>query len=131
MTTTEADKPTRNGKSSGVAEGFAEGIAGSIEGLTTIARDQAEGSFKQGERVGLVLRDQSVGSIKAMEDIGLSLLSSVAEITAPWTPKFPSIVPIGNLDTLVKAGFDITQQLLSTERNLAETTVAMVVQRVD
>ncbi|MGP0029059.1 MAG: hypothetical protein ACLPVF_00970 [Acidimicrobiales bacterium] len=131
MTTTEADRPTKNGRGNGVAEGLAEGIVGSVEGLTTIARDQAEVSFKQGEKVGLVLRDQSILSIKAAEDFGLSVLSTYAEITAPFTPKLPTIVPVGNLDTLVKAGFDITQQLLTTERKLAETAVALVIRRID
>ena len=131
VTTTEPERPTKNGRSNGVAEGFAEGMVGSVEGITTIARDQAEGAFKQGEKVGLVLRDQSIVSIKAAEDIGLSLLSAFAEISAPLTPKVPSIVPMGNFDTLVKAGFDITQQLLTTERKLAETTVAILIRRAD
>jgi hypothetical protein len=127
MTTTEAEKPTNNGKSNGVAEGFAEGIAGSVEGLTAFARDQAQGTFDQGTKMGMVLRDQSILSIKAVEDIGLSLLATLSEITAPFTPKWPSMVPVGNLDLLVKAGFDISLQVLKTERKLAESAVAMVV----
>jgi hypothetical protein len=126
VTTTEAERPTRNGKTNGVAEGFAEGIAGSVEGLTTIARDQAQESFKQGEKIGLVLRDQAILSIRSAEDVGLSLLSTLAEITGPFSPKLPSIVPTASLNTLVKAGFDVTQQLLTTERRLAEATVALV-----
>jgi hypothetical protein len=126
VTTTEAERPTRNGKQHGVAEGIAEGLSESLEGLTHIARDQAEESFKRGDKVSEVLRDQAIVSIKAVEDIGLDLLSTWAEFAATFTPKLPSIVPVGNLDTLVKAGFDVTQQILAAERKLAEATVAAV-----
>jgi hypothetical protein len=126
VTTTEAERPSRNGKRHGVAEGFAEGLSGSLEGLTLMARDQAEESFRRGEKAGEVLRDQAIVSIKAVEDIGLDLLSSWGEITAALGPKLPSIFPVGSLDTLVKAGFDITQQLLTAERKLAEATLAVV-----
>jgi hypothetical protein len=126
VTSTEAERPTRNGTHKGAAEGFAEGLTDSLEGLTHLARDQAEESFRRGEKVSEVLRDQAVVSIKAVQDIGLDLLSSWSEITAAFAPKLPSIVPVGNLDTLVKAGFDVTQQLLAAERKLAEATVAAV-----
>lgn len=129
-TATEVDKTTKNGKAYGAAEGFAEGIAESFEGLATIAFHQAEDSFKQGEKAGLVFRDQSIVTIKAMESVGLSMLSTLADMTAPFTPKLPSVVPVGNLEAFVKAGFDITQQVLSTERKLAETAVSLVAQRV-
>jgi hypothetical protein len=126
VTTTEAERPTRNGKRHGVVEGFAEGLTGSVEGLTFMARDQAAETFTRGEKASEVLRDQAIVSIKAVEDIGLDLLSSWTEITAALAPKIPSIVPVGNLDTLVKAGFDITEQLLATERKLVEAAVGLV-----
>ncbi len=129
MPTTEAERTVKNGKSYGTAEGLAEGMAESFEGLATIARTQAEESFKQGEKAGLVLKDQSIVSIKAAEAIGLSLLAAVAEITAPMTPKLPSVVPVSNLETLVKAGFDITQQLLNSERTLAEAATRLVIRQ--
>jgi hypothetical protein len=127
--TTEAERTTKNGRANGAAEGIAEGIAESFEGLATIARTQAEDSFKQGEKAGLVLRDQSIVSIKAAEAIGLSLLSAVADITAPLMPRLPSVVPASNLDTWVKAGFDITQQVVSSERRLVEAAVGIVVRQ--
>jgi hypothetical protein len=129
VATTEAERTTKNGKAHGTAEGLVEGIAESFEGLATIARTQAEDSFKQGEMAGLVLKDESIASIKAAETIGLSLLSTMADITAPLTPKLPSVVPVSNLETLVKAGFDITQQLLNTERTLVEAATRMVIRR--
>jgi hypothetical protein len=128
-TTTEAERTVKNGRAQGTAEGLAEGIAETFEGLATIALTQAEESFKQGEKAELVLKDQSIVSIKAAETIGLSVLSAVADITAPLTPKLPSVVPMSNLETLVKAGFDITQQLLSTERALAEAATRIVVRQ--
>lgn len=124
--TTEAER-TINGKANGTAEGLAESFAESFEGLATIARTQAEESLKQGEKAGLVLKDQSIASIKAAESIGLSVLSAVADITAPLTPKLPTLVQVSNLETLVEAGFDITQQLLSTERTLAEAATRIVI----
>jgi hypothetical protein len=127
--TTEVERITKNGKLAGGAEGVAEGIAGGIEGLTSIALHQAEESFKQGEKAELVLRDQSLASIKSAESLGLSLISTISDVTAPFTPNFPSIVPAGNLDTLVKIGFDITQQLLSSERRLAEAVVGLATRR--
>ena len=96
--TTEAERTTKNGKSHGTAEGLVEGIAESFEGLATIARTQAEDSFKQGEMAGLVLKDESIASIKAAEGIVLSVLSAMADITAPFTPKLPSVVPVSNLE---------------------------------
>ncbi len=129
MPTTEAERTIKNGKALGTAEGLAESIAESFEGLATIARTQAEESFKQGEKAGLVLVDQSISSIQAAEAIGLSVLSAMADITAPLTPKLPSVVPASNLQTLVKAGFDITEQLLSTERTLAEAATRMVIRQ--
>jgi hypothetical protein len=127
--TTEAERPTKNGRAHGTAEGLAEGIAESFEGLATIARTQAEESFKQGEKAEVLLKDQSIASIMAAEAIGLSMLTAVADITAPLTPKLPSMVPVSNLETLVKAGFDITQQLLSTERTLIEAATRMVIRQ--
>jgi len=100
-------------------------------GLATIARTQAEESFKQGVKVELVLRDQAIVSIRAAEDIGLAWLSTVADVTVPLTPKLPGIAPVANLDTMVKAGFDVAGQLLSTERKLAEAAVAVVMRQVD
>jgi hypothetical protein len=131
VTTTEAERTSKNGKTDGTAEGLAESIAESFEGLATIARTQAEESFKQGEKAGLVLKDQSIASIKAAESIGLSVLSAVADITAPLTPKLPSVVPLSNLETLVDAGFDITQQLLNAERTLSEAATRMVIRQAD
>jgi hypothetical protein len=128
-TATEVERSSKNGRTNGTAEGLAEGIAETFEGLANIARTQAEESFKQGEKAELVLKDQSIVSIKAAESIGLSLLSAVSDITAPITPRLPSVVPMGNLETLVKAGFDITQQLLSTERALAEAATRMLVRQ--
>lgn len=127
MATTEAERTVKNGKAYGTAEGLAESIAESFEGLATIARTQAEESLKQGENAGLVLKDQSIASIKAAESIGLSVLSAVADIAAPFTPKLPSMIPVSDLGTLVEAGFDITQQLLSTERTLVEAATRIVI----
>ncbi len=127
MPTTEAERTIRNGKADGAAEGLAESIAQSFEGLATIARTQAEESFKQGENAGLVLKEQAIASIKAAEAIALSVLSALADITAPLTPKLPSVLPVSNLETLVQAGFDISEQLLSTERTLAEAATRMVI----
>jgi hypothetical protein len=127
--TTEAERTIRNGKTDGAAEGLAESIAESFEGLATIARTQAEESFKQGENAGLVLKEQAIASIKAAEAIGLSMLSALSDITAPLTPKLPSVVPVSNLETLVGAGFDIYEQLVSTERILAEAAARMVIGR--
>lgn len=126
-TMTEADRTTKNGNARGAAEGIAEGIAGSFEGLAAIARTQAEETFKQGEKAERVLRDQAVASIRAVEDLGLSVLSTIGEVAAPLLPKLPGIVPAGNLDLLVKSGFDIAEQMLSTERKLTEAAVAIVV----
>ncbi len=130
-TTTEADRTTKNGNGHGAAEGIAEGIAESFGGLATIARTQAEESFKQGVKVELVLRDQAMASIRAAEDIGLAWLSTVADVTAPLMPRLPGIVPVANLDTMVKASFDVAGQLLSTERKLAEAAVAVVIRQAD
>jgi hypothetical protein len=127
VATTEAERTIKNGRVDGAAEGLAESIAESFEGLATIARTQAEESFKQGEKAELVLKDQSITSIKAAEAIGLSVLSAMADITAPLTPKLPSTFPVSNLETLVEAGFDITQQLLSTERILVEAATRMII----
>ncbi len=127
--TTEAERTTKNGKAFGTAEGLAESIAETFEGLATIARTQADESFKQGEKVELVLKDQSIVSIRAAEAIGLSVLSAMADITAPLVPKLPSVVPVASLETLVKAGFDITQQLLSTERTLAEAATRIIIRQ--
>jgi hypothetical protein len=129
MPTTEIDRTAKNGKG-GAAEGLAEGIAEGFEDLATMALQQAEESFKQGEKVGMVLRDQSIASIKSAEALGLSLMSAFADVTAPLTPKFPRVVPLGNVDAFLKAGFDVTQQLLSTERKLAETAVGLVTRQV-
>jgi hypothetical protein len=128
-TTTEAERTTKNGRTNGVAEGLAEGIAESFEGLATIALTQAEESFKQGEKVGLVLKDQSISSIKAAEAIGLAALTTFADMTAPLTPKLPRVIPLTNLETFVKAGFDITQQLLTSERKVVETAVGIVLRQ--
>jgi hypothetical protein len=125
-TATEAERTTRNGRTNGTAEGLAESFAETFEGLANLALTQAEESFKQGEKAELVLKDQSIASIKAAESIGLSMLSAVADITAPFTPRLPNVVPMANLETLVKAGFDITQQLLSTERALVEAATRVV-----
>ena len=95
--TTEAERTTKNGKALGTAEGLAESIAESFEEFATIARTEAEQSFKQGERAGLVVKDQSIASIKAAEAIGLSVLSAVADVTAPIMPNLPRIVPVSNL----------------------------------
>ncbi len=127
--TTEAERTIKNGKPDRAAEGFAESIAESFEGLATIARTQTEDSIKQGEKAGLVLKDKSIASIKAVESIGLSVLSALADITAPLTPKLPTVAPVTNLETLVEAGFDIAQQLLSTERTLAEAATRIVVRQ--
>jgi hypothetical protein len=127
MPVTEAEKTSKNGKVQGTAEGLAESIAESFEEFATIARTEAEESFKQGERAGLVLKDQSIASIKAAEAIGLSVLAAVADVTAPFMPNLPSVVPVANLETLVKAGFDISQHLLSTERALAEAATRIVI----
>lgn len=127
MATTEAERTIKNGMVYGTAEGLAESIAESFEGLATIARTQAEESFKQGEKAGLVFKDQSIASLKAAEAIGLSVLSAMADITAPLTPKLPSILPVSNLETLVEAAFDITQHLLSTERTLVEAATKMII----
>lgn len=129
MPTTEAERTIKNGKAFGSAEGLAESIAESVEGLETIARTQADESFKQSQKAGLVLKDQSIASIRAAEAIGLSVLSAMADITAPLTPNLPSVVPVSNLETLVKAGFDITQQLLNTERTLVEAAATMVIRQ--
>jgi hypothetical protein len=129
MPTTEAERIIKNGKAHGTAEGLAEGIAESFEGLATIARTQAEESFKQSELAGLVLKDQTIAFIKAAEAIGLSLLSAVADITAPLTPKLPRVVPVSNLEELVKSGFDVTEQVLSTERTLAEAATKILVRQ--
>ncbi len=125
-TTTEVERTTKNGRTNGSAEGLAESFAETFEGLANLALTQAEETFKQGEKAEVVLKDQSIVSIKAAESIGLSMLSAVADITAPMTPKLPSVIPVANLETLVKAGFDITQQLLNTERTLAEAATRMV-----
>ena len=69
VATTEAERTIKNGKVDGAAEGLAESIAESFEGLATIARTQAEESFKQGEKAELVLKEQSIISIKAAEAI--------------------------------------------------------------
>ena len=130
MATTEVERTPKNGKLTGGAEGVAEGIAGGIEELATIALRQAEESFKQGEKAELVLRDQSIASIKSAESLGISLISTIADVTAPFTPKLPSIVPAGNFDTMVKVGFDITQQLLSSERRLMEAVVGLATRSV-
>lgn len=127
--TTEAERTIKNGKAYGTAEGFAESIAESFEGLAKIARTQADESFKQSEKAGLVVKDQSIASIRAAEAIGLSVLSAMADITAPLTPDLPSVVPVSNLETLVKAGFDIMQQLLNTERTLVEAAATMVIRQ--
>jgi hypothetical protein len=124
--TTEAERTIKNGNAHGTAEGLAESIAESFEGLATIALTQAQESFKQGEKAELVFKDQSIVSIKAAEAIGLSLFSTLADITAPIMPKLPNVVPVSNLETLVQAGFDITQQLLNTERALAEAAARFV-----
>jgi hypothetical protein len=124
-TATDTDRTTKNGD----AHGAAEGIAESFEGLATIARTQAEESFRQGEKAGLVLRDQTIASLKATEAIGLSWLSALDEMAGPFTPKLPAAVPTRSLDALVKAGFDIAEQLVSTERTLADAAVRLVVRR--
>jgi len=126
---TEADRTTKNGNARGAAEGIAEGIAGSVEGLAAIARTQAVETFKQGERAERVLRDQSVASMKAVEELGLSVLSTIGEVAAPLMPKLPGIVPAENLSLLVKSGFDIAAQILSTERRLSEAAVAIVIRQ--
>ena len=130
-TATETDRTTKNGDGDGhgAAEGIAEGIAESFEGLATIARTQAEESFKQGEKVGLVLRDQTIASIRATEAIGLSWLAALDEMAGPFLPKLPAVVPTRSLDTLVRAGFDVAGQLVGTERTLAEAAVGIVVRR--
>jgi hypothetical protein len=125
----QAERTTKNGKALGTAEGLAESIAESFEEFATIARTEAEQSFKQGERAGLVVKDQSIASIKAAEAIGLSVLSAVADATAPRMPNLPSVVPVSNPETLVKAGFDIGQQLLSAERTLAEAATRIVIRQ--
>jgi hypothetical protein len=128
-TATETDRTTKNGDAHGAAEGIAEGIAESFEGLATIARTQAEESFRQGEKAGLVLRDQTIASLKAIEAIGVSLISAFDEMAGPFTPKLPAVVPTRSLDALVKAGFDIAEQVLNTERTLADAAVRLVIRR--
>jgi hypothetical protein len=132
MPTTEADRTVKNGngRARGSAEGLAEGLAESFEGLATIARTQAEDSIRQGEMAGTVLKDQVIVSIKAAEAISLSMLSAFSEVTAPLMPKLPRVVPLASLDTVFKAGFEITQQLLDTERKLSEKAVGMVTRQV-
>jgi hypothetical protein len=53
----------------------------------------------------------------------------VDEMAGPNTAKLPAVVPTRSLDALVKAGFDIAQQLLSTERTLAEAAAGLVLRR--
>ena len=128
-TLTEADRTTKNGNARGAAEGIAEGIAGGVEGLVAIARTQAEETFKQGEKAERVLRDQAVASILAVEELGLSVLSTIGEVAGPLMPKLPGIVPTGNLNVMVKSGFDLAEQMLSTERKLTEAAVAIVIRQ--
>jgi hypothetical protein len=123
VTKTESESVPKNGKGSVGPEGIVQGLVEGVGGLTTIARDQANESFRQGERAAMVLRDQSLVSIRAAEAIGLAVLHTLADIVLPLSPRLPVVAPAGRLETVVKAGFDVAQQLLATERKLAETAV--------
>jgi hypothetical protein len=92
--------------------------------LVRLHRSFRDGSV--GREAERVLRGQAIASSEAVEEVGPSFLSTIAEVTAPFTPKFPSIVPAQNLNTLVTSGFDIAQQLPSTGRKLMEAAVAIV-----
>ena len=91
--------------------------------------DQTTASFRQGEQAIVLLKEQSITSIKQAEALGLEIMTTLADVVAPMTPRLPSLVPAGGLDTVVKAGFDVTQQLLATQRKLAEHAVELVIRQ--
>ncbi len=126
MVKTESDTVTGNGKDTVPPEGLAMGIVDGLEGLTTIAREQTAESFRQGEKVTNVVRDQSILAIRAVEALGVAVLSALQSATTPMLPRLPSLTPVDGLDTVVKASFDVGQQLLASERRIAESAVSLV-----
>jgi hypothetical protein len=122
----ESEPVTKNGKDAVPPEGIALAIVDGLEGLSTIARDQTAESFKQGEKVVGVLRDQSILTIRAAEALGVSALSAFGEVAMPMVPRLPLLSPVSNIDAVVKAGFDVAQQLLASQRKLTESAVGLV-----
>lgn len=126
MVKTESDTITSNGKDAVPPEGLAMGIVDGLEGLSTIARDQTAESFRQGEKVANVVREQSIATIRAVEALSVATLSALRNVTAPVVPRLPSLTPVDGLDTVVKASFDVGQQLLASQRRIAESAVSLV-----
>jgi len=126
MVKTESDTSTGNGKGMVPPEGIAMGIVDGLEGLSTIAREQTAQSFRQGERVANVVRDQSIVMIRAVETLGVAALTALRSAATPLVPRLPSLTPVDGLDTVVKAGFDVGQQVLTSQRKVAESAVSLV-----
>ena len=73
-----------------------------------------------------MVRDQSILAIRAVEALGVAVLSALQSVTTPMLPRLPSLTPVDGLDTVVKASFDVGQQLLASERRIAESAVSLV-----
>ena len=126
MVKSELETRTANGKDIVPPEGLAMGIVDGLEGLSAIAREQTAESFRQGEKVANVVRDQSIVAIRAVESLGVAALSALRSATTPVVPRLPSVTPVDGLDTVVKASFDVGQQLLASQRRIAESAVSLV-----
>ena len=101
-------------------------IVDGLEGLSTIARDQTAASFRQSEKVANVVRDQSIVTIRAVEALSVAAISALRSATTPIVPRLPALTPVEGLDTMVKASFDVGQQLLASQRRFAESAVSLI-----
>jgi hypothetical protein len=128
-TQTSTTTKNGNGKHDDGADALAEALFESVEGLTDLAREQTEDSLARGERAIGLLRDETVRSVKGAESLGVSFLTRLASATEPFTPLLPRLSPVQTLDTAVRAGFDVAQQLVATQRHLAEATLETVGRR--
>lgn len=124
--TPEVDRKPKKPASNGSSAGFAEGIAEGLGELTTIAREQTTTSVQQGEQAVSLLRDQTLASIRQAQVLGMELLDTLANLTAPFLPKLPSVVPVASLEILTMSGFEVGQQVLAAQKALADRAIELL-----
>jgi hypothetical protein len=120
LTTTKTETTTPTGKSTLAADEFASAV-----------RDQAAESLKQGQEIATLLRDQTIASIKQAQQLTLESISAWSTAFGkfngqlPQLPGFPSLppLPVEGFSKTIEAGFDVAQELLSAQRQLAVTAL--------
>jgi hypothetical protein len=105
-----------------------DGAIFGTEEFTSAVREQAAESIKQTQEFASLVRDQTVASIKQGQQLVLESLSAwttaVSKLNAqlpqlPGLPSLPAFPAVDGLSKTVEAGFDVAQELLSAQRQLA------------